>query len=99
MKRFTLIVGSALLLSLAACNTNKDTAAPGAVSGKACCATKAAAACCKENKAATCDKAAAPAADAAASPGAVSGVKTDCGVKSGCSKSATGCPMSGKTNG
>ncbi|MSR43910.1 MAG: hypothetical protein EXS15_00920 [Phycisphaerales bacterium] len=96
MKRFTLIAGSALLLALSACNTNKDTAAPGAVSGSSCCATKTAA-CCKESKAATCDAKAAVVAPA--SPGAVSGTKTDCGTKSGCSKSATGCPMSGKTNG
>jgi len=89
MKRFAIITGSILLLSLAACANTDTTTAPGAVSGKS-------SACCKDNKAATCDKTATP---AAASPGAVSGEK-----KSGCgacpmSGAATGCPMSGKTNG
>ena len=69
MKRFAIITGSILLLSLAACANTDTTTAPGAVSGKS-------SSCCKDNKAATCDKTAAP---AAASPGAVSGEK-----KSGC---------------
>lgn len=92
MKRFTLITGSILVLALAACANTQNTTAPGAVSGKACCADKSAASC-KDSKSAKCD-AAAPAAieaPAAASPGAVSGVK-----KSGC---GAACPMSGKTNG
>jgi len=85
MKRFTITAASVLVLALAACSsTVTTTAAPGAVSGKAC---------CKENKAATCDAAAKATCDAAApaavaSPGAVSGQK-----KSGCGP----CPMSSKS--
>jgi len=87
MKRFTITAASVLVLALAACSsTVTTTAAPGAVSGKAC---------CKENKAATCD-AAAPAA--VASPGAVSGQKkSGCGPCPMSSKSAD-CPLT-KTNG
>jgi len=95
MKRFTkitgMITGSMLLLAVAACANTETTTAPGAVSGKACCADKSAASC-KENKGATCDKTAAtPTTPAAASPGAVSGEK-----KAGC---GGGCPMSGGASG
>ncbi|MBL9119932.1 MAG: hypothetical protein JNL80_08460 [Phycisphaerae bacterium] len=106
MKTVATFAALALACALAGCASNKanDTAAPGAVNGKACCAEGAAkgAACCKEG-----EKAAAPGAvngagcsktctDKAAAPGAVSG--------SGCSKTCgdkTAAPgaVSGKAEG
>jgi hypothetical protein len=98
MKRFAITVSSALLVTLAACQSTPSTTAPGAVgASSSCCKENKAASCtaakaeCAKDKAAGCaDKAAAPAAQTAA-PGAVSGQK-----KAGCGAT---CPMSAKSSG